>query len=131
MQKNFDGWNTKKKNIHYQDSPRFYREREVWWCSLGVNIGSEQDGTGANFDRPFVIIKGFNKDTLWGVALTGKNRTGKYYFYLGKIEGREATVILSQIRIIDSRRLVRRLVVLDKDVFGNLVTALQKILFPK
>ena len=39
---------------------------------MGVNIGFEQDGTGSNFDRPVLILKGFNKESFFGVALTGK-----------------------------------------------------------
>ena len=26
----------------------FFREKEVWWIALGVNIGFEQDGKGKN-----------------------------------------------------------------------------------
>ena len=43
--KNFDTWNIKKKHVNRGES-RLYTEREIWWCSLGVNIGSEQDGSG-------------------------------------------------------------------------------------
>lgn len=98
MIKDFDGWNDKKKKIHKEESAPFYHEREVWWCSLGINIGSEQDGTGKNFDRPIVIIRGFNKNVCLGVSLTGKKKEGKFYFYLGEIEGRKASVVLSQVR---------------------------------
>ena len=94
MQKDFDQWNIEKKNIHAKKLAPFYNEREIWWCSLGVNVGFEQDGTGKNFDRLVAVIKGFNKETFFGVALTGKKKKGKYYFSVGKVDGREASAIL-------------------------------------
>ena len=43
MKKDFDSWNEKKKILNNNDVS-FYHEREVWWCSLGVNVGYEQNG---------------------------------------------------------------------------------------
>ncbi|MFH1170496.1 MAG: hypothetical protein V1704_02965 [Candidatus Vogelbacteria bacterium] len=45
MKKDFDQWNERKKGLHNRDRVPFYHEREIWWCALGVNIGSEQDGS--------------------------------------------------------------------------------------
>lgn len=106
----------------------YYHQREVWWCSLGVNIGFEQDGTGKNFDRPVLIIKGFNKNTFFAVALTGKKRDGKFYYYLGNIDGRDASAILSQVRVVDSKRLISKVGVVDRKTFDKVRAALQKVL---
>jgi len=129
MEKDFDGWNEKKKNLHSSPSKPFYHEREIWWCSLGINIGFEQDGTGKNFDRPVVIIRGFNKDIFFAVALIGKKKSGKYYFDVGKVEEKEASAVLSQVRLIDAKRLVRKIGVLNESVFNDLKKALNKALF--
>lgn len=128
MEKNFDRWNTKKKSIQEEEPNRRYHERDIWFCSLGVNVGFEQDGTGGNFDRPIVIVKGFNAHTFFAVALTGRRREGRYYQYLGKIEAREASAVLSQVRILDTKRLVRKIGVLDKTSFAVLKKALAEIL---
>ena len=130
MAKDFEGWNEKKQEVHSGKAGPFFHEREVWWCSLGVNIGAEQDGTGKNYDRPVVVIRGFNKDIFFGVALTGKKKIGKYYFPLGLVEGREATAVLSQVRLIDAKRLVRKSQTLDETLFAELKTALRLVLFP-
>lgn len=130
MDKDWDGWSQKKQEMHNHEVVPFFHEREVWWCSLGVNVGSEQDGTGKNYDRPIAIIRGFNKDIFFGVALTGKRKAGRYYFYLGNIEGRDASAILSQVRIIDAKRLVRKAMTLDQALFTRLKAALQKTLLP-
>lgn len=131
MAKDFDKWNENKKKLHNHDVSSFYHEREIWWCSLGVNVGFEQDGTGKNFDRPIVIIRGFNKNTFFAVGLTGREKAGKYYLYLGKIDGQDATAVLSQVRLLDSRRLVRKIGTLDEVQFEKLKTALIGSLFGK
>lgn len=128
MEKDFDRWNTKKKNIQEKEPNRRYHERDIWFCSLGVNVGFEQDGTGRNFDRPIVVVKGFNAHTFFAVALTGRKREGKYYLFLGEVDGREASAVLSQVRIIDTKRLVRKIGVLDKKSFAALKKALAEIL---
>ena len=129
MKKDFDKWNTKKKEIHNQKSAVFCHPREIWWCALGYNVGFEQDGTGKNFDRPIVVIRVFNLNVFFGVALTGNKKTGKYYFPIGNIKGSEASVILSQVRLIDTKRLVRKIAVIDSNTFGQLKKALKGALF--
>lgn len=129
MQKDFDGWNKKKQQIHNHDGKSFCHPREIWWCALGVNVGFEQDGTGKNHDRPVIVIKGFNQNVFFGVALTGSRREGKYYFPLGLVDGREASAILSQAKTIDAKRLVRKIGVLDIELFGQLKNALNQALF--
>lgn len=39
--KDFDSWNTRKKELN-SIKPHFYQEREIRWCSLGINIGFEE-----------------------------------------------------------------------------------------
>lgn len=129
MKKDFDRWNSKKKNFDSDEKIPFYNEREIWWCSLGVNIGFEQDGTGDNFDRPILVIKGFNKNTFLSIGLTGKKKVGKYYFYLGKVEGRDSTAILSQIRLIDTKRLIRKIETLNEETFSKLQEEIKKTIF--
>ncbi len=52
MQKEFDTWNIHKKEIEENIPTYFVNKREIWWCSLGVNVGGEQDGVGEFFERP-------------------------------------------------------------------------------
>ena len=71
MQKDFDGWNTRKKSINERDTKDVYfYEREIWWCSLGANVGFEQDGTDEFFERPVVIIKKYNPQIFLAVPLS-------------------------------------------------------------
>ncbi len=74
MKKDFDTWNIQKKEIHESGEGRFYRAREVWWCSLGINIGFEQDGTGKTSDRPVLILKPFSRHVCLIVPLTSSKK---------------------------------------------------------
>jgi len=118
--KEFDNWNTKKKEIDLNNKESFYHEREVWWCNLGVNIGFEEDGKGKDFVRPVLILKGFSKDVFICIPLTTKIRKGKYYFNIDLNDGIERNVILSQIRLIDSKRLQEKICMIDEKQFKEI-----------
>ena len=95
-----------------------------------MNIGNELDGTGKHHDRPVLVLRPFNAETFLGVALIGHARTGRYYFSLGKIEDREAVANLSQVRLFDTKRLIRKMGTLDQETFRQLAKALTLTLFP-
>ncbi len=57
MRKNFDQWNTEKKNIHNRKNDVFAYPREIWWCALGINVGAEIDGKSDNFERPVLLCE--------------------------------------------------------------------------
>lgn len=130
MHKDFDCWNIHKKTIDIQAERPFYHAREIWWCSMGVNVGNEIDGTGKQYDRPVLVLRPFNAESFLGVALVGHPRTGPYYFSLGTIVDREAVANLSQLRLFDTKRLIRKIGTLDEDVYRALVRALVLTLFP-
>lgn len=117
MEKDFDKWNKKKKLLNDGDG-RFYHEREVWWCALGLNVGFEQDGKGKDFSRPVLIIRGFSKQVLLCVPLTTKTKEGKYYGDVRLGDGVARKIILSQIRLIDSRRLEEKICTIDEGQFN-------------
>ena len=122
MEKDFDRWNSEKKQLHNAHGAALFHEREVWWCVLGFNVGFEQDGGATDFQRPVVILKKFNLDACLIVPLTARPKKGRYYLPLGTIDGKEAVAVLSQIRFIDRRRLVNKVCTLDEDKFRELTT---------
>lgn len=104
MKKDFEKWNNKKEILHKEKERPFFHEGEIWFCSLGVNIGFEQDGVNDDFLRPVIILKKFNKEICLTLPLTRSYKKGKYYFPI-KLKGTESVVILSQVRLIDGKRL--------------------------
>ncbi len=119
MQKDFDSWNENKKRIHAEVSSKLYHKQEVWWRSLGINVGFEQDGTGADGQRPALILKGFSKDVCLVVPLTTSAKKNPYHVALGKVDGREAFAIISQIKLIDTRRLINKIGFIGQEIFEN------------
>src|SRR3989344_8604208 len=102
--KDFDGWNEKKKKIHHEGVSPFFHEREVWWCSLGVNVGFEQDGAGAEYRRPILILKGLSRETCLAIPLTTSTHPHRLRPSVGLVEGQEARALLYQMRVIDTKR---------------------------
>ena len=125
--KDFDEWHKVKKKIHKTNFDKFYKKREIWWCKLGVNIGFEQDGTGDEFERPVLILKGFSKNICLIVPLTTSQKNNKYYISVGKIADKEAQVIISQIRLIDTKRFIERECVLEKEIFEIIKKAIKEL----
>ena len=80
MEKDFLRWHGKKRWLHKEKVRPFFREREIWFCYLGANVGFEEDGSGDEFLRPVVILKRFNRVTFFGIPLTRTIRMGEYYF---------------------------------------------------
>ncbi len=130
MGKDFDRWNTHKKRLDAAAGRPFYHPREIWWCSVGVNVGNEIDGTGKEHDRPVLVLRPFNAETFFGIALVGHPRSGRYYFPLGKVADREAVANLSQARLFDTKRLIRKMETLDERTYRELAKALALTLFP-
>lgn len=127
--KNFPLWNNEKIEIHNNKQRPFFHVREVWFCTMGANIGYEQDGRGKEFMRPVIIVRKFNNEVLWGIPLTTKSKTGKYYFPF-QIEGlpEGSTAILSQLRLIDAKRLQYKIGMMDSSDFEIVKTKLRQLL---
>ncbi len=110
MKKRFDEWNKIKKNLNDRDiEPKFFREREIWWCYLGANIKHEQDGKGLKFTRPVLILKKFSKDFCFAIPLSTQTLHGEYFFPLLSESNIIRTAILHQVRSIDGCRLAEKI----------------------
>lgn len=128
MIKDFDLWNEQKKSIHADAENRLYQTRELWWCALGTNIGFEQDGSGDEYRRPVIILKGLSKHTCFIIPLTTAVNDHPLRPSVGLIAGREARALLSQMRVVDSKRLVRKIGYLDRDIFERIRKAAKDLL---
>ncbi len=120
MEKDFDTWNGQKKVLDLRPVQRslYFDEREVWWCSLGLNVGVETDGKHEDFERPVLIVKKFNNQMIWILPLTSKERTGAHYHLVRHDRG-VSWVCLTQIRTISTKRLLRKIGMISKIAFGE------------
>lgn len=104
MQKDFSVWHEKKGRVDEKDRP-FFNEREIWFAALGLNIGVEQNGSGMDFLRPVVIFRKFNSESFWAIPITKTAKKGTFYFSFSFGSGIISTANLSQLRLVDSKRL--------------------------
>jgi mRNA-degrading endonuclease toxin of MazEF toxin-antitoxin module len=128
MRKDFDNWNKNKKTIHNDGENKLYHARELWWCSLGINVGSEQDGTGEDYERPVLVYKGLSKQTCIILPLTSSTEVHKMRIPIGKVDGINASAILSQIRVIDTKRFINKVGVLNIETFKKITKAVKELL---
>lgn len=120
--KEFDRWNGLKKELERErpNEPKtFFHEREIWWAALGENLGWEECGKNENFERPVVIIRKFNNDVFLAIPTTTTIREGKHY-YNYKRDGEEYSAILSQIKMCDRARLLRKVGYMPKNHYLGL-----------
>lgn len=121
--KDFVSWHKKKENIDCDNKHIFFHEREVWWCSLGVNVGYEQDGKGEDFARPVLIFKKFNKEIFWGIPITMANKSSKFYSPINLKDGKKRSAIISQIRLLDSKRFLDKIGFISEENYAEIQKA--------
>ena len=122
--KDFDSWNEVKKKIDSKESVIFCNQREIWWCSIGINVGSEEDGKNELFERPVVILGVFYKGVIRVAPLTGKIKEDEHHVVVN-YSGRSGSIILSQTKTISTKRLSRKLCRLDKVQFDKVLKHLR------
>ena len=124
MKKNYGEWHKKKTDIEHSNDMRvFFHEREVWWCSLGAIVGFEQDGKGGKFVRPVLVFKKFNKEVFWALPLSTRIKKSKFYANLDLGDGISRVAIISQLRLIDGKRLIDKIGVIDESNYEDIQKA--------
>jgi len=122
MPKDFDRWNEKKKALHRSNFDGYVHDREVWWCAIGVNVGVEADGKHANFERPVLVLRKFSRDAVLVVPLTSRVKNNRYHVPF-KHGGAMFAAVVSQLRLVSTRRLLRRLYRMNSATFETIRAA--------
>ena len=127
MIKKFLGWITLKSKLHDMVSnPPLVKERDLWWLSVGENIGSEMNGKSGLFSRPALVIKKLSRGFFLIAPTTSVPHEGSWYVCI-KHGGKDTFVCLHQIRTVDYRRLSSRLGQIDSDDFDRVKSAFLKL----
>ncbi len=129
MINDFDSWNNKKKHLEAVDNLRSnFSEREVWWCSLGKNIGDEENGKNDRFERPVLILKKFSRNSVVVIPLTTKGKSDSVFYYK-LLQGENSWVILSQIRLLSTKRFLRKMYKVGRGEFLTIKSKTSKLIF--
>ena len=122
MLQNFLDWIDLKFRINNNSKSPLYAERDVYWCSIGQNIGDEEYGKGAMFSRPVLVLKKYNKNLFFGIPLTTKVKDNVYYSRL-VFKDKEICAMLSQGRVLDSRRMGAKMGTVSRSDYNKIKTA--------
>lgn len=125
--KEFDRWNNIKKELSQRYQKYLFKAGEVWWCSLGLNLGSESFGKGDTFRRPVLILKKLSSDSCIVLPLTSRRKDGSWFIDI-TIHGEQKWILLHQIRMIHTKRFQRRLATLDRSDFQRVKEKLEALL---
>jgi len=124
----FDKWNKIKKEIHKKDEIPFFRNWQIWYISMWVNIWFEQDWKNDTFSRPVLILKKFNKDIFLWIPTTTVEKEWRFYFDIWKIRWEKNFLILSQVRLYSSKRLENIIWWIDKDILKEIKQKISKLI---
>lgn len=115
----FTDWARLKPQIHFSESDVYFRERQIWWASVGQNIGSEENGKHGNFEHPVIVLKKFNPQTFLAVPISTAAKEGTHRLVFTNNEGR-FIANLSQMRVLSSQRLLRLVGVMPSAAYARL-----------
>ena len=119
MSKKFDEWNEVKQKVEKKEKISIPKEREVYWASIGENIGFEQNGKSELFTRPVLVLKRFTKNMFFGIPLSSQIKQGSF-FYDFELDGEKSNALLVQARLYDTKRLEKKIGMISKEDFQNL-----------
>ena len=97
----FAEWTYEKAKINFNTTfPNFpIYNNFIYWCNLGINIGSEQ-----NKIRPTLILRSFKQSPICTILpLTLKRLQDNFSFHID-LENLNSTVLVEQLRTISKLR---------------------------
>ena len=122
-------WCKLKSTLSGTESRVDFKQREIWWCSVGVNLGEESFGKGSLFTRPVLVFRKFTTNSFLGLPITGQEKQGSWYAEIG-MHGKKSWVMLNQARIFDRKRLVDRIGTLDDQEFNFVKERFRELFCP-
>jgi mRNA interferase MazF len=94
------------------------------WHKLKIYI----EDKNVYFERPVLILRKFNKEIFWGLPMSTKIKENEFHFKYSFDNDENATILLSQIRLMSSKILIRRLVTINRNTFSEIRKAVNKLI---
>lgn len=105
MTEKFNNWNSLKQKLQTAKQTIHIKQGEIYFMSIGQNIGYETYGKGDKFLRPVLVYKKLSRYSFIGIPLTSKVKEGTYFFSFEYKKDKNSTAILSQMRSFDTKRI--------------------------
>lgn len=116
--KRFAEWLSLKSGIDSKEKEILnFSEGEVWMCHFGENVGFESCGKNAQFHRPVLVLRKFGGYTFYAVPLSTKIKKNNQYYIEIELKGTAQSAMVSQVRLLDVRRLHYRKGIVSQEDF--------------
>jgi len=126
--KDYKRWMPVKQKLNNVPKQIHFKERDIFWVSIGENVGCEEDGKGLLFNRPVLVVRKFNNYLFWGAALSTTQKRGQYYhaFLVGN---KISVALLSQTHTYSASRIsANKIGVISQEDFVSLKQKLALVL---
>ena len=127
MDKDFDKWAVTKKIIDKKRTVPFIKERDIYWCSIGINVGDEENGKSILFSRPVLVFKKFSASLFWGIPLSSKIKDNPYYLQIS-FKDTVNSAMISHLRLYDGKRLNVRLCRLGRMEYVKVIKVVENLI---
>lgn len=97
-------WMSLKLKLRKIDKFPIFRDGDIWWVSVGENIGVEINGKSSSFSRPVLILKKLSNAGFMGIPLTTQIHSGSWYVKF-KFQDRQVCTAIAQARLFSAARL--------------------------
>ena len=125
----YNNWNKKKQEIQFSNKTDkiYFKEGQIWWCSVGVNIGDESYGKGDDFKRPVLIIKKLSRNLCVTLPITTKEKIGSWFFEISILKEKR-WVMLSQIKSVSKKRFKFKISEINENELFKIKEKLENLL---
>ncbi len=117
----FIDWAQLKMILDHLPTSTFPRKKEIWWASIGQNIGVEANGKSSRFERPVLVVSVFNADSFLTAPITSKIKKHKFLPTFINNEGMINSVAISQLRTLSVKRFNRKVGEMSEEDFDRIV----------
>lgn len=124
--KDFAGWIKRKQSLDLCERGPHVKEREIWWTSVGVNVGQETDGKHELYERPVLVLKKLTNTMFIVIPVTSKDKAGSYFVNIS-YKNRAGNVSLMDVRSFSNKRILRRLAILEEAQFRTVTEAFMRL----
>ena len=119
-------WNKVKGEVHSNRKKPLICEGEIWWCTVGENVGVEINGKGSKFLRPVIVFRKLSDTGFLGIPLTSQKHIGSWYAHF-VLKDRYEVAVLSQVRVFSVFRLYRKMGTLPEPDLKEITDAFWKL----
>ena len=125
--KNHKKWLPVKENLDLEKSQvkHYYRNGEIRWAALGVNIGNEIDGKGDQFLRPVLILEKLSPGLYFVLPLSTKLKDISCYIQI-ETPGQKVSICLNQAKTLSEKRIFGRISKVGKIKFDFIKESFRK-----